>query len=156
VPELLRTLNSELRALIIEDLNDKTVHVIPSEDEIFDQLKAAGWEEIPDHKWNAYGEIRAINFDWQTEYDPGVLIVSTELWIPCGNDDPDSAIYVFQGAARHWNLALTTESDFDLIGPKGENGMEYKISPPDSSGKWFLVVGHVPPACRRAEPALRY
>src|SRR5262244_4544834 len=52
VPALLRVLNEELKALIIEELNDHTRAASPSEDEIREQLVAAGWEEIPRHKWS--------------------------------------------------------------------------------------------------------
>ena len=156
VPGLLRTLNQELKALIIEDLNDHNRHAVPSEDEVLDQLTAAGWEEIPSHKWNAYGEIRQIKFDWRPGYEPGILIVSTQLWIPCGSSDPDSAIYVFRGVARQWNLVLAAESDFDPAGEKDETGLQYQVSPPDSRGDWFLVVAHVPPSCRRVRNVLRY
>ena len=158
VPGLLKKLNSELRALIIEALNDKTPPTPVSEDEIFDRLRAAGWEEIPSQKWNAYGEIRDINFDRQIDYDytPGILVVSTQLWVPCGSDDPDSTIYVFQGIKRTWDLVLATDSDFDWTGWKKQSGMEYALSPPNSTGKWFLVVGTVPPLCRRTDPMIRY
>jgi hypothetical protein len=75
----------------------------------------AGWEEIPDHKWNAYGEIIRIEFDWKLGYEPDLLIVSLQLWIPCGSSDPDSAVYVFQGKARHWELVLAADADFDSL-----------------------------------------
>jgi len=156
VPGLLRLLNQELKALIVEDLNDSNRHAVPNEDEILEQLTAAGWEEIPSHKWNAYGEIRQIKFDWKTGYEPGILIVSTQLWLPCGSTDPDSAIYVFQGIARRWDLVLAAESDFNPAGENDESGMQYEISPPDSRGHWFLVIAHVPPSCRRANTVLRY
>lgn len=156
VPGLLRLLNQELKALIVEDLNDQNRHAVPSENEILEQLTAAGWEEIPNHKWNAYGEIREIKFDWMTGYDPGILIVSTQLWLPCGGADPDSAIYIFQGLARHWDLILATESDFDPAGENDETGLQYQISPPDSRGRWFLLVAHVAPFCRRNTSVLRY
>jgi hypothetical protein len=156
VPGLLRLLNQELRALIVEDLNDADRHVVPGEEEIMDQLTAAGWEEIPSHKWNAYGEIRQIKFDWKPGYEPAILIVSTQLWLPCGSTDPDSAIYVFQGIARHWDLVLAAESDFNPAGENDETGMQYEISPSDSRGRWFLVVAHVPPSCRRTPNVLRY
>jgi hypothetical protein len=156
VPGLLRLLNQELEALVVEDLNDTNRHAVPSEEEIMEQLTAAGWEEIPSHKWNAYGEIRQIKFDWKPGYEPGILIVSTQLWLPCGSTDPDSAIYVFQGIARHWDLVLAAESDFDPAGEGDETGMQYQLSPPDSRGRWFLVVAHVPPSCRRTHNVLRY
>jgi hypothetical protein len=156
VPGLLRVLNQELKALITEDLNDHGRHAVPGEDEILEQLTAAGWEEVPSHKWNAYGEIRQIKFDWKTEYEPGILIVSTQLWLPCGSTDPDSAIYVFRGMARQWQLVLAVESDFDPTGERDETGMQYRISPPDTSGHWFLVLARVPPSCRRPHNVLRY
>jgi hypothetical protein len=156
VPSLLRKLNQQLKTLIVEDLNDATKHAVPNQDEILGQLTAAGWEEIPSHKWNAYGEINQISFDWKTEYEPGLLIVSTQLWIPCGSADPDSAIYVFRGVARHWELVLATDADFDAPGAGTDSGMQYKISPPDSDGNWFLVVAHSPPSCRGANNILRY
>jgi len=156
VPGLLRLLNQELKALIIEDLNDRSRHAVPGGNEILVQLTAAGWEEIPSHKWNAYGEIRQIKFDFRSEYEPGLLVVSTQLWLPCGSADPDSAIYVFQGIARHWDLVLAVDSDFDPAGENDETGMQYQISPPDSRGHWFLVLAHMPPSCGGAHNILRY
>ena len=156
VPSLLRLLNQELKALIVEDLNDPDRHGAASEDEILEQLTAAGWDEIPNHKWNAYGEIRKIKFDWKTGYEPGVLIVSTQLWLPCGSSDPDSAIYIFQGAARQWKLVLAAESDFDPAGEKDESGMQYDISPPDSQGHWYVAIAHVPPTCLRSNTPVSY
>lgn len=156
VPGLLRRLNQELRALIVDDLNNDTLHAVPDENEILDQLRTAGWDEIPEQRWNAYGEIERINFDWQTGYTPGILIVSTHLWIPCGSDDPNSTIYVFQGAARHFDLLLSADSDFSPVGDINGSGMEYGISPPDSNGRWFLVVAHSPPSCREDDAVLRY
>jgi hypothetical protein len=157
VPGLLRTLNQELRALIVEYLNDQTrLHTIPTDEDVLDELRAAGWEEISSQKWNAYGEIDDIDFELKDGYDPGLLVVTTQLWIPCGSSDPDAAIYVFQGRGRKWDLVLATESDFNAVGRRQASGMDYRISPPDASGKWFLVVGHVPPSCKRAADVLRY
>lgn len=157
VPGLLRVLNQELKALILEDLNDNSrLHTVPSEEEILEELGSAGWEDVPSHKWNAYGEIRQIKFDWKRGYEPGILVVSTQLWIPCGNSDPDSAIYVFQGIARKWKLVLSAESDFDPAGTDEESGMQYKLSPPDDHGDWFMAIAHLPPSCRGDHPRLHF
>ena len=157
VPGLLRTLNKELRALIVEYLNDQTrLHTAPQDEDVLDELRAAGWEEISNQRWNAYGEIEDIDFELKDGYERGLLVVTTQLWIPCGSSDPDSAIYVFQGTGRKWDMVLATESDFDAVGMRQTSGMDYRISPPDSSGKWFVVVGHVPPSCKRAADVLRY
>ena len=156
VPYLLRQLNQELKALIIEDLNDQTQNTLPNEEEVRDQLRAAGWQELPSNKWTAYGEIRKIRFDLNTDYDPPLLVVSTQLWLPCGSTDPDSAIYVFRGMSRRWELILSTDSDFDPIGGADEGGLQYEISPRDSRGRWFLAVAQLPPSCRGAGNVLHY
>jgi hypothetical protein len=156
VPGLLRQLNLQLRALIVNTLNNKSLQAVPSEEEIYAALRTAGWNEVPDNKWNAYGEITQIKFDWKLGYDPGILVVSTQLWIPCGSSDPDSAVYVFQGRSRQWKLVLATDADFDAVGNSTESGMQYEMSPPDSDGGWFLAIAHAPPSCRGAPPRIRY
>jgi hypothetical protein len=155
VPRLLRQLNRQLRALITDTLNDRSRLTVASQAEVIGELQAAGWDEIPSQKWNAYGEISQIGFDWRSGYDPGILVVSTQLWIPCGTD-PDSAIYVFQGRVREWKLVLATDADFDPIGDVQESGMQYQLSPPDTHGKWFLAIAHSPPACGPTPASLRY
>lgn len=156
VPSLLKQLNQELRALIIDDLNDQARNTLPTEEEVFDQLRAAGWKELPSNKWTAYGEIRKVKFDLKTDYDPAVLIASTQLWLPCGSTDPDSAIYVFRGMSRRWELVLSTDSDFDPFGDADEGGLQYAISPPDSKGHWFLALAQLPPSCRGTRNVLLY
>jgi hypothetical protein len=156
VPYLLRQLNQELKALIIEDLNDQSQHTMPDEQEILDHLRAAGWQELPSNKWTAYGEIRKIRFDSNVDHDPTLLIVSTQLWLPCGSTDPDSAIYVLRGMSRKWELVLSTNSDFDPVGGNDEGGLQYRISPADSRGRWFLAVAQLPPSCGGDRNVLRY
>jgi hypothetical protein len=147
VPALLRELNGQLRTLITDTLNDRSRSGVASEREITGELQAAGWKEIPPYKWNAYGEISQIRFDMRTGYDPGILVVSTQLWVPCGSADPDTAIYVFEGRARDWKLILATDADFDTTGQGEENGMQYQLSPPDANGSWYLAIAQAPPAC---------
>ena len=156
VPYLLRQLNQQLKALIIEDLNDQTQNTLPNEEEVLDHLRAAGWEELPSNKWTAYGEIRKIKFDLNAAQDPPLLVVSTQLWLPCGSTDPDSAIYVFRGMSRRWELVLSTDSDFDPVGGADEGGLQYEISPRDSRGRWFLAVAQLPPSCGGDGNVLRY
>jgi len=147
VPGLLRALNRQLRTLVTSTLNDRRRSGVASERDILLELQAAGWKEIPRYKWNAYGEISQIRFDIRPEYDPGILVVSTQLWVPCGSSDPDTAIYVFQGRARDWKLVLATDADFDPIGAPEESGMQFKVSPPDGNGEWYLAIAQAPPAC---------
>ena len=156
IPSLLKQLNQELKALTIEYLNDQTRDTLPNEKELLNDLRAAGWQELPSNKWTAYGEIRKIEFNWNTDYDPPVLIVSTQLWLPCGSVDPDSKIYVFRGVSRRWELVLSTDSDFDPGGGADEGGLQYKISPRNSRGRWFLAVAQMPPSCNGSGNVLLY
>lgn len=147
VPALLRELNGQLKTLITDTLNDRSRSGVASEREIIADLQAAGWKEIPRYKWNAYGEISQIRFDIRTGYDPGILVVSIQLWVPCGRTDPDTAIYVFEGRARDWKMVLATDADFDTTGGHEESGMQYQLSPPDANGNWFLAIAQAPPEC---------
>jgi hypothetical protein len=158
VPGLLRRLNKQLRTLITNTLNDPNRSGVASEHEITAELQAAGWREIPRYKWNAYGEISQIRFDLRGGFEPDILIVSTELWVPCGDTDPDTAIYVFQGRARNWKLVLATDADFDPGGARKAIGMEYSLSPADAHGNWYLAIAQAPPACgpTPAPASLRY
>jgi hypothetical protein len=156
IPYLLRQLNQELQALIIEVLNDQSQDTLPNEEEVLNHLRVAGWQELPSNKWTAYGEIRKIKFDGSSENDPTVLIVSTQLWLPCASTDPDSEIYVFHGVSRRWELVLATDSDFDPAGNADEGGLQYAISPSDSKGHWFLAVAQLPPSCHGERDVLNY
>lgn len=158
VPELLKKLDGQLRTLITDALNDRSRPGTANEQEIVAELRAAGWKEIPSYKWNAYGEISQIRFDMRTGYDRGILVVSTQLWVPCGSSDPDTAIYVFEGRAREWKLALATDADFDPTDERDGNGMQYELSPQDASGSWYLAIAQTPPECgpTRAPRSLRF
>jgi hypothetical protein len=56
VPGLLRELNRQLRGVITDVLNDQSRHSLAGQKEIVAELQAAGWNELPSQKWNAYGE----------------------------------------------------------------------------------------------------
>lgn len=157
VPALLRKLNEQLRALITETVNNRSGTGIGGEREVIGELKAAGWKEIPRYKWNAYGEISQIRFATDS-YESGLLVVSTELWVPCGSTDPDTALYVFAGNEKDWKLVLATDADYDTTGASEESGMQYRVSPRAADGSWYLAVVQAPPACgpTSAAASLRY
>src|SRR5580704_8529707 len=86
VPGLLRLLNQELRDLIVAVLNDPNRDSLAEPDTVYGELKAAGWGDIYRSRWSAYGEISNIDFEWKTDHNPPLLVVDTELWVPCGSD----------------------------------------------------------------------
>jgi hypothetical protein len=156
VPNLLRQLNRELRDLIVAVLNDPRRDTLADESMVTKELKAAGWGDISRSRWNAYGEISNIDFEWRTDYDPPLLVVDTELWVPCGSSDPDSTIYIFQKKGRNWELILTADADYDSAGTGSDDAMQDVLSPPDENGKWFLAIANTPPNCPGQPTEVRF
>jgi hypothetical protein len=156
VPNLLQQLNRELRELITAVLNDPHRVSLAQEEMVTSELKRAGWDEIPRIRWNAYGEISDIDFEWRTDHDPPLLVVDTELWVPCGSPDADSTLYVFQKKEREWELVLTADADFDLAGNRSDDAMRYVLSSPDQNGKWILGVANTPPNCPSDPKEVRF
>jgi hypothetical protein len=76
VPGLLRQLNQALRDLIIAVLNDPHRDSLADVDMVYNELKSAGWGDIYRSRWNAYGEISNIDFQWVTDHDPPLLVVT--------------------------------------------------------------------------------
>jgi hypothetical protein len=155
VPGLLRKLNLELRDLIIAVLNDPHRDSLAEPDMVYDALKAAGWGDIYRSRWDAYGEISNIDFEWVTGHDLPLLVVDTELWMPCGSD-PYSMLSVFQERGRNWELILSTEADYITAAEHPDEAMQYVVSPQDQSGKWFLGVATVFPTCRTGPDEIRF
>jgi hypothetical protein len=144
VPDLLRQLNLELKDLIAAVLNDPRRDSLADADTVYKELKAAGWSDIYRSRWNAYGEISNIDFEWKTDRDPPLLVVDTELWVPCSSD-PYATLYVFRKKGHRWELILTTDADYVSAGEHPDAGMQYVLSSQDQDGKWFLGVASVFP-----------
>jgi hypothetical protein len=155
VPGLLRQLNQQLRDLIIAVLNDPHRDSLADADMVYNELKAAGWGDIYRSRWNAYGEISNIDFQWKTDHDPPLLVVDTELWVPCGSDSY-STIYVFQKKGRSWELVLATDADYLAEGEHPDGGMQYVVSSQDQNGNWYLGVASVFPNCRNDTREVRF
>lgn len=155
VPGLLRQLDQRLRDLIIAVLNDPRRDSLADEDMVYNELKAAGWGEISRSRWNAYGEINNIDFQWLTDHDPPLLVVDIELWVPCGSD-PYSTVYVFQKNGRRWELLLTTDADYMPAGGLPGGGLQYVVSSQDQNGKWYLGLASVFPNCRNYMKEVRF
>jgi hypothetical protein len=155
VPGLLRQLNQQLRDLIIAVFNDQHRDSLADADMVYNELKAAGWGDIYRSRWNAYGEISNIDFQWETDHDPPLLVVDTELWVPCGSDSY-STIYVFQKKGRSWELVLATDADYLAEGEHPDGGMQYVVSSQDQNGNWYLGVASVFPNCRNDTREVRF
>lgn len=84
---------------------------------------------------------------------PELLAAMTTVSLPC---DGDSSLYVFQRAGKQWRLVLENERNgyqeiYDALA-----GIEYAISPPDASGRWYAVIAGVNAACASSWQSIRY
>lgn len=154
VAPTLKRLNAALGKLLVEVMNDPRRS---AGEDILDfvarELTLAGWEQLPPHKWEAYGEIVDIELGMPREANqPALRMVTTHLWLPCGGSDPDAMVYVFEQRGKRWELVLVTDADYDPVNRSVPSALAYEISPPGEKGEWFLAVAHSPPELGCAEP----
>ncbi|MGH9470445.1 MAG: hypothetical protein ACRD1N_08905 [Terriglobia bacterium] len=99
-----------------------------------------------------YARVHSVHLA-QSPGDPNLLAAVTTLEIPCGED---SSLYVYQRTAHAWRLALAFEADDYRQISGGLGTFEYRISPSDQAGHWFVVIADVTPWCTSNWHALRY
>lgn len=81
------------------------------------------------------------------------LGITADFSIECGSD---AVLWVFEPGNDGWREVLRWESSpyEDVSGAFGSFG--YSISPPDSSGQWYVVTKNVAPWCSSTWSAIRY
>jgi hypothetical protein len=80
----------------------------------------------------------------QPPQHPDLLLFSPRLGIACGDDSP---LYLFRKSGNRWRLLIAVESNGyeEVKSALGE--LQYRVSPPDALGNWFLVYAHDSPWC---------
>src|SRR5262249_7376806 len=95
---------------------------------------------IPDY---VYGDIEDINIQ-EPDGHPDLVAATTTLGVCCGSD---TSLYLFQRSESAWHLILAQEAEeYDEVSGAQEM-FEYRISPPDSDGRFFVVTANVNPWC---------
>lgn len=82
-----------------------------------------------------------------------LMAVVTNLTIPCGSD---ASLNLYRRNGSAWQLILVEESNGykDISG--GQGSFQFAISPPDTSGNWYVVAADVNPWCSSNWQQLRY
>lgn len=154
---LITTWKKQLRGFISRELNAGPYGNAPA-DRIRDDLKAAlaregvrVGEEQKDgegpYGWLSDLEVR------RSEGHDHLLAVTVTQGIACGSD---AALYLFEQTKERWRLVLALESN-DYKEVSGALGsFDFRISPPDKKGGFFIVAADINPWCSSNWQRLRY
>lgn len=84
---------------------------------------------------------------------PDLLVFRIDLGIDCGEDN---SLYVFQRRKGRWRMVIAIESNGykEVFG--GLDSLQYRISPLDGQGRWFLVYLHQIPSCTSVWNGISY
>jgi hypothetical protein len=152
--ELLPFFRRGVREAIFSEIASETPPVVHSEDlraRILAKLRNAGLALSHDDN-SAYGNLREL--DVQTPgTNSGLLAIKVTLGISCG---VDSSLYLFHRRGSGWEPIIILEpGPYDQVNGAMEN-LEYRISPPDNSGNWYLLVAYSRPWCTSCWSSAHY
>lgn len=104
------------------------------------------------HNGNGYAQVGSVQIT-QPPGHPNLLAAVTTLDIPCGQD---SSLYVYQQAGHAWRLVLAVEANnySQIDGALSE--FQYRVSPSNYNGRWFVVTANVDPWCSSAWHSLHF
>jgi hypothetical protein len=106
----------------------------------------------PEDDVHTFGSVVAINFT-RPRGHPELLAATTTVSVHCGDD---GSLYLFRRAGARWRLVLAEEANGyeDVSGAQGR--FDFRVSPPDARGRFFVVTANVNPWCTSNWQALRY
>ncbi|MGH9773269.1 MAG: hypothetical protein ACRD4Q_16495, partial [Candidatus Acidiferrales bacterium] len=150
---LLTGLKHSLRALVTSEIDAQPSSGASAlQARLMGVLTGAGILHRGQQAKEGYAQVGSVHIA-QPPGHPNLLAAVTTLEIPCGED---SSLYVYQRTAHRWQLALAFEAN-DYRQISGGLGMfEYRISPSDQAGHWFVGIADVAPWCTSNWHALRY
>lgn len=162
VPPAARSLitawKKQLRGFISRELNAGPYRNAPA-DRIRDDLKAAlAREGVPvgeEQKATEgpYGWLRDLDVQQRPAGHDRLLAVTVTQGISCGSD---ASLYLFEWRDERWHLAFALESN-DYKEVSGTLGsFDFRVSPPDKKGGFFIVAADVNPWCSSSWQRLRY
>jgi hypothetical protein len=148
VSELLTRFKHQLRDTVVDAVASEAVDASASllQQSILHALRSEGIRL--DAEWGGYGSIESIEVE-RPKSPSGLLVITTELSIPCGSD---TSLYVFEAG----KLILAREAKpYDTVSG-AQGSFEWRLSPPDPDGSWFVVTANINPWCSSNWQSLRY
>ena len=156
VRRLLTQFKKELRELIGRELNDGAGS--GSAEAIRAGLAGALAREgapVVEADWqadNPYGRVIGLEARRPAGIDRWLAVEVTQQ-IACGED---ASLYLFERREDGWRLAFVLESNgYEDVGG-GLGSFDFRISPPDSQGQFFIVAVDVNPWCSSNWQRIRY
>jgi hypothetical protein len=154
---LITAWKAQLRGFISRELNAGPYRNVSAE-RVRDDLKAAlareGMRvgEEPKDADGPYGWLSGLDVRRPAGHDR-LLAITVTQGISCGSD---AALYFFEWKAERWRLAFALESN-DYKEVSGALGsFDFRVSPPDKKGGFFIVTADVNPWCSSSWQGLRY
>jgi hypothetical protein len=152
--ELLPLFRRGIRDVIFADAATETPPFIRSEDlraRILAKLRDAGLSLSRDDNTD-YGSLREL--DVQTPgTNPSLLSIKMTVGISCG---VDSSLYLFQRRGSGWVPVIILEpGPYEQVNGAMEN-LEYRVSPPDELGNWYVLVAFSHPWCTSCWSGVHY
>ena len=101
---------------------------------------------------HTYGSVISVNVFRPGRY-ASLIAVTTTVSVQCGED---TSLYLFRREGKRWRLVLADESnDYEKISGARES-FDFRVSPADASGDFFVVSADVNPWCTSAWQLMRY
>lgn len=110
---------------------------------------STGWPRDDVH---TFGSVISVNVT-RPRGHADLIAAATTVSVHCGSD---SSLYLFRREGARWRLALADESnDYeDVSGARGR--FDFRVSPPDAQGNYFVVAADVNPWCTSNWQMMRY
>jgi len=101
---------------------------------------------------HTYGSVISVNIFRPQGYAE-LIAATTTVSVQCGED---TSLYLFRREGKRWRLALADESnDYEKVSGARER-FDFRVSPPDARGDFFVVAADVNPWCTSAWQLMRY
>lgn len=106
----------------------------------------------PKDNVHTFGSVVSVNVT-RPRGHPDIVAATTEVSVHCGSDN---SLYLFRRDGARWRLVLADEAD----GYEQVNGararFDFRVSPPDARGSFFVAVADVNPWCTSSWQVMRY
>jgi hypothetical protein len=148
VPQQAIPLLSELKHQLLEEfeevLKDADPQATPGaiRRKLLQRLKDAGIQNLEASFSGAYGGI-SIEIS-HPQGHPELLVIVDTFSLPCGED---SSLYVFERQKNAWHFSIAIEANGYKQVSDALGHLQYRISPVDGQGRWFLFYMHDYPRC---------
>lgn len=101
---------------------------------------------------HTFGSVVSVNI-YRPRGHANLVAATTTVSVHCGSD---SSLYLFRREGARWRLVLADESnDYEQVNGARER-FDFRVSPPDARGDFFVVAADVNPWCTSNWQMMRY